>query len=338
MIGRTFFAAGFVLALVACTSVTTMHNGHGNFWTQPGVLRLGEPDEPDNLNPMFGHTAATDLADGLLFSFILRYDDNGNYIPDLATEVPTIANGGVSRDGKTITVHLRHNVRWADGMPVTARDWVFTYHAVMNSRNTVKTRYGWDDIVSAQTPDAYTIIIHIKRPNAAILGLLAMGGSAYPPLPEHLLGRLPDINQASFNEHPLSSGPYMLTTWNHGSSLTFVPNTYYIPNPYLFGNHRLHYAAKLKEIKWLVIPDVTTLFNELRTHDIDVYANVDENSIAHLTAISGITVEKKLIGSWRRLMFNTSKPALRDPRVRLAIAEAVDWNRINATVYHGYNR
>jgi peptide/nickel transport system substrate-binding protein len=130
----------------------------------------------------------------------------------------------------------------------------------------------------------------------------------------------------------------MLATWDHGSSLIFVPNPYYVQNQNLRGQKKSRYVAKLKKIVWLVIPDVTTLSNELRTHDIDVYADVDENSIARLSDISGITARQKLIGNWRRLMFNTSKPLLHDRRVRLAIAEAIDWNRINATVYHGYNR
>jgi peptide/nickel transport system substrate-binding protein len=90
---------------------------------------------------MYAHTAASDAIVGLLFSFILRYDAEGNYIPDLATQVPTLRNGGISRDGKTIVVHLRKGVVWADGAPLTAADWLFTYHAVANPLNAVKTTY-----------------------------------------------------------------------------------------------------------------------------------------------------------------------------------------------------
>ena len=210
---RTLAILAALLGLAACGRAPGNANGGRHPWTIPGVVRLGEVAEPDSLNPMFGHTEATDIAGGLLFSYLLRYDDAGNYIPDLATAVPTLANGGIAADGKTIVLHLRKGARWSDGAPLTARDWLFTYAAVKNPANNTKTAYGWDDIASASAPDDATLIVHLKRPNAAMLGLFAMGGSAYPPLPAHLLARLPNINTAPFNRAPISSSPYVLKAW-----------------------------------------------------------------------------------------------------------------------------
>src|ERR1700690_3036849 len=139
---------------------------------------------------MYAHTNAADTISGLLFSFLLRYDARGDYVPDLATQVPTIRNGSISRDGMRIVVHLRHGIVWADGAPLTAADWIFTYRAVMNPANNVKTPYGWDAIASASAPDPYTIEIRLKRPNVGVLGILAMGGAGYAPMPAHLLARL----------------------------------------------------------------------------------------------------------------------------------------------------
>jgi peptide/nickel transport system substrate-binding protein len=323
---RSFLAIACCAAmLAACSKNLTTTAGGPNPWTIHGVLRIGMPDEPDSLNPLFSHSDSSDQVDGMIFSYILRYDDNGNYIPDLATVVPTIQNGGISKDGKTITIHLRKDAKWADGVPLTAADWMFTYSAVFNKNNNTKSLYGWDDIASAKAPDPYTIVVRLKAPMAAFIGTLAPGN--YPPLPKHILGNLPQINTATFNEKPLSSGPFMLTAWNHGSSLEFVPNPYYFRG-----------RAKLNKVIWKVIPDVNTIFNQLRTHDIDVYPTVDENSISQLGSIPGITVTKKLIADWRRLLFNTNRPLLKDVRVRLAIAEAVNWKNINDTVYHGCNQ
>ena len=69
-------------------------------------------------------------------------------IPDLALTVPTTQNGGISSDGRTITLHLRHGVTWSDGAPLTAADWLFTYHAVLNPRNNTKLelRLGHDRV------------------------------------------------------------------------------------------------------------------------------------------------------------------------------------------------
>jgi len=329
MTGRSVAAVlALAIAFAGCArSQNASSGGARNPWTVPGVLRLGEDEEPDSLNLMFAHTAASDAIAGLLFSFVLRYDPRGNLIPDLATEVPTLRNGGISRDGRRIVVHLRRGVVWADGAPLTAADWLFTYRAVMNPANNVKTRYGWDVIASATAPNPYTIDIRLKRPNVAVLGILGMGGAAYPPLPAHLLAKLTNINAVSFNDRPLSSGPYVLKQWNHGTSLVFTPNPRYFRG-----------VPKLKEVVWRVVPDVNTLFNELATHEIDVYPNVSPNAIPRLPSVSGIRVDRRLIADWRHLGINMSRPLLADVRVRQAIARAVDWKRIHDTVFHGIDR
>ncbi len=315
------------LILGACTKTGTTQVGGHNPWTIPGEVRVGNSDEPDGLNPMFAHTDASDQVAGLIFASLLKYDDNGNFIPDLAVDVPTYANGGLSKDGKTITIHMRKGLRWSDGTPLTSKDWMFTYSAVRNPRNNIKGLFGWDDIASANAPNDTTIVIHLKQPNSTIMGLLAFGGDAYPPLPAHILASLPDINRAPFNGKPISSGPFILQQWNHGSSLVFVPNPYYYRGP-----------PHVKKILWKVIPNTSTLFNELQTHDVDVLIGVNENDIDRLSQLSGITVIKKLIANWRHMEFNLKNPILADQRVRLAIAEGVDWKQINDKTYHGYNQ
>ena len=324
---KAFAALCFVsLVLTGCSrGGAPVRSGGHNPWTVPGTIRVGNSDEPDSLNPLYSHNAAADEVDGLIYSSILRYDQNGNYIPDLATMVPSLRNGGISKDNRTITIHLRHDATWADGVPLTARDWVFTYRTVMNPANNVKTTLGWDNIAFVRTPDPYTIVVRLKQPNAAFLGNLAFGGAAYPPLPQHILGRLHDLNRAEFNRNPLSSGPYVLRQWSHGSFLSFDPNARYFR-----GTPKVH-------VLWKIVPDGNTLFNLLQTHEIDVELGVNENDVARLNNIAGITIVKRLIANWRHMGINVDRPLLRDVRVRLALAEGVDWARINDTIYHGYN-
>jgi peptide/nickel transport system substrate-binding protein len=196
----------------------------------------------------------------------------------------------------------------------------------MNPRNNTKTRNGWDDVAAIDVPDRYTVVVHLKQPNSAILAGLfgGGGGSSYPPLPEHLLGRLPDLNHADFNRRPISSGPWLLKTWTHGAALTFTPNaTYWRGGP------------KLHELQWKIVPNDETLLTQLQTHDIDVYDPVPENQLGQLAAIPGITTATRLVANWRHLDMNVRNPILRDVRVRRAIAQAVDWDRMNATIYHG---
>lgn len=318
-----------VALLAGCTRAGTQtagSNGGRNPWTIAGTLRLGTNQEPDNLNPMFAHTAETDEQDQLIFAPLMRYDDKGEFYPELATQVPTYQNGGISKDGKTITVHMRRGVKWADGAPLTARDWLFTYHAVTNKANNTKSLFLWDDIASVTLPDDYTIVIKLKAPNADFIGNLASGGAAYPPLPEHLLGKLPDLNRAPFNSAPLSSGPWILQKWNHGSSLEYVPNPNYWRGP-----------PKLKHLTVKILPNADTELAQFQTHEIDVFPAVNEDQVDRVKAIPGTVAQQILNANWRHMSMNTAKPLLHDSRVRLAIAEAVDWDRILATIYHGIN-
>lgn len=315
------------LALAGCTRTSGVATNGRHPWTRPGVVRIGSSDEPDNLNPMFAHTDATDQIDALIFAPVFRYDPRGEFVPELATEVPTYRNGGISKDSKTITLHWRRGVRWSDGAPLTARDLRFTWRAVMNKSNNTKATYGWDDIAAIDLPDDLTAIVHLKKPNADVLGIFGGGGgSAYPPLPEHLLASLADLNTAAFNAKPISSGPWLLAAWNHGSSLEFTPNATYWRG-----------APKLHAIAWKIVPNPDTLLAELRTHEIDVDPSVDDAQVERLAAIEGVRIVRHPSANWRRLAINCSRPALADVRVRRAIAEAVDWNRLNATVYHGIN-
>lgn len=315
-----------VLLLAACTRVQSTATGGRNSWTIPHELRIGIPDEPDNLNPMFAHTAETDEVDQLILAPLFRYDDRGEFYPELATELPTYANHGISADGRTIVVHMRRGVVWSDGAPLDARDWMFTYRAVMNARNNTKLLFGWDNIASVRLVDRYTFIVKLKEPDADFLGLLAVGGSAYPPLPEHVLGKLPDLNRAPFNDAPLSSGPYLLERWNHGSSLEFVPNSRYWRG-----------KPKLTHLTLKVIPNTETLFAQLQSHEIDVYPGVDDTQIDRMKALPGIAYRTSLVANWKHLGINMRRPGLRELPVRLAIAQGVDWKRINDTDYRGIN-
>ena len=176
-------------------------------------------------------------------------------------------------------------------------------------------------------PDNDTVIVHLRDPYAAILGIFALGGAGFPPLPEHLLGKLVDLNHAPFNELPISSGPYVLTKWNHASSLEFEANTHYWRG-----------TPAIAHLTYRIIPSADTLFAALRTHEIDVDVDsITESQIAQLGTLTGYATQKRMVGNYRHISINTKKPLLSDVRVRRAIAEAVDWDRLNATVFHGYN-
>jgi peptide/nickel transport system substrate-binding protein len=329
--GRRVAAACMLSALIAiagCTRVSTTPGAGGlHPWTQPDNLRLASTDEPDSLNKLFANSDASDQVANLISAPIFRYDDAGNYVPEMALTVPTLQNGGISRDGRTIVLHLRHGMQWQDGAPLDGRDLRFTWQAVMNPRNNTRLRSGWDDITAIDLPNDDTAVVHLRESYAAILGIFALGGAGYPPLPAHLLAKLPDLNHAPFNAQPLSSGPYVLTRWNHGASLEFDANPHYWRG-----------KPAIAHITYRIIPNADTLFNALITHEVDVDVDsITETQIARLGLLTGYATQKRLVANYRLITFNTAKPTLGDVRVRRAIAEAVDWDRLNATVFHGYN-
>jgi len=313
-------------AVAACSPARNAPAGGRAPWTQAGHLRYGSAYEPDSLNPLLANTQASNDVEYAIFEPCFRYDANGELVPAAVTRVPTTANGGISRDGKTIVLRFRAGMRWSDGAPYDARDLAFTWRAVMNPRNNTRATTGWDDITAIDVPDPLTARVHLRAINAGILGTFALGGAGYPPLPAHLLAGLRDLNHARFNAAPISSGPFVLTAWKHGQSLELAPNPHYWRG-----------APGLRRLSYLFVPNAETLLTEARTHEIDVDESVGETQIPALATIPGVRTTKVLTANWRRLAFNTARPALHDPRVRLAIAEAVDWNRLRHTIFHDYD-
>lgn len=301
--------------------------GGRHAWTLPGHVRYGSPDEPDSLLEFYAHTAASDEVNNLIFAPLFRYDARGDFLPELATEVPTYANGGISKDGKTIVLHFRKNVEWADGAPLTAHDLAFTFALVMNDRTNVKLREGWDDIAKLDVRGDDTAVVYLRRPNADIIGL-CFSGTSYPPLPEHLLAKIPpaDLQRSAYANDPVGSGPFTLEKWNHGASLEFVPNARYWRG-----------RPKLDRFTWKVIPNTETLLAQLQSHEIDVYDGITQPQIAQLKTGDGVRIVHRLVANLKHMTLNMARPNLRDVRVRRAIAEAVDWDRINSDVYHGTN-
>jgi len=126
----------------SCSRVSTQTGEAyaGNSWTKHGILRVAAIDEPDNLNPMVGNQQAEVDLSLLWGAYLYRFNDKDEWVPELATDVPTLANGGISADGLRFTYHLRTAVKWQDGAPFSADDVIFSWQQVMNPRNSVTRR------------------------------------------------------------------------------------------------------------------------------------------------------------------------------------------------------
>jgi peptide/nickel transport system substrate-binding protein len=314
---RLLCAAGAIALLASgCTSGTRGNNGD--------TVVVAQQWEPMSLNPMLENGTSSTEWGLLLFQYLVKFDDTGQMIGDAATQVPSLTNGGISPDGRTVTYHLRKNLRFADGVPLTARDCVWSIGAVLNPDNNAQSRYGYDRVVSAQAPDPYTLVLHLKEPFGPLMTLV-LAPQGFPILPEHVLSRYHDINHVDFNQHPIGSGPYVVTQWNRGDRVEMRPNPYYYRG-----------APKIPHLIVRFVPDTNTAINLLHTREADgFFDNQDRETYPELRQIPGIVTTATPMNAVGAIIFNTQDPLTSDARVRHALAEAMNVPAMVEKTYRG---
>ena len=322
---RPAMAVALAAALVSggCSKVSS-GAGNGNPWTIHGVVRIGAYEDLDNLNPVLSDELYATNVFQLIYSGLIDYDDHGNPVPDLAIAVPTQQNGGISADGKTITYHLRRGVRWSDGAPLTSADVRFTWQQILNPRNNVSYRYPFDQARSVETPDPYTVVVHLDAPSAPFVANFMRNGSIGSIIPKHLLDGYADLNHVAFNTKPVGSGPFLMRRWDPGSMIDLVPNPLYFRG-----------APKLAEIQYRIIPNQNTLLTQIESHSIDIYLHAEESQYAVLEKVPGYRVTAVPNLDYEHVAFNCARPPFDDVRVRQAFAYAIDWKRLNDDAYLG---
>ena len=160
-----------------------------------------------------------------------EFDENNEPFPRLVTEIPSIENGGVSADGRVITMHLRKDIKWSDKTPLTADDFIFTWQMAVSPKNAVSTSYPYDKVESITAPDPQTVVVTFTDPFAPWLATLWHG-----ILPAHILKPVYDaegtIDNADWVKKPtVGCGPYLLAEWESGSFARFVRNENYWGTP-----------------------------------------------------------------------------------------------------------
>ncbi|MBV8375202.1 MAG: peptide ABC transporter substrate-binding protein [Candidatus Eremiobacteraeota bacterium] len=298
-------------ALISCT-----HAGENAAPT--GELRIAIPINPTQLNPILAQNSIENFADGLIFDLLVTQDERHRQVPDLAAVVPTVANGGISKDGLTITYHLRHGVRWQDGYPFSSRDVKFTWEAIMNRDNNVVSHRGYDQVAFVDTPDPYTVVFHMKRLFApAIDTIFGESDTPFRILPAHLLAKYANVNQVPFNAAPVGTGPFTFGRWFRGDRIILKAN----PN-YFRG------APRLRGITLLIIQDDNTTESEVRSRDVDLALEIPATIYRDLANAPSVVRQLVQAPLYESIDFNLTRPPLNDPRVRRALVLAMDRNTI----------
>ena len=232
--------------------------------------------EPDSIVPYFSHMPFAIWVTQLTLVGLGEWDDQNNLVPELAAEIPTPENGGVSEDGLTITWKLKDCLFWSDGIPLTSEDIKFTWEAIIDSGNAPVSRTGYDKIVSIDTPDPLTAVITFSEPYAPWQTLFTQGpNNRGAILPKHALDGQTALEGNDFIHQPtIGSGPFVITEWVSGDFITLLPN----PNFYAG-------RAKLDQLQIRFVPDSARALGALKTRAVDWYPNFSEADISTIAAL-----------------------------------------------------
>ena len=309
------------LALVCSCSPAAQHAPGGG---SGDTLVVAQQREPASLNPALENGTSSTQWGELLFQYMVKYDDRGQLVGDAATAVPTLQNGGIAKDGMTIIYHLRPGLKFADGVPLTAQDAAWSVDAINDPRNNPQSRFAYDVVRKAEARDDTTLVLHLKRPFAPLLTVV-LAPQGFPILPKHLLAHLPDFNHIPFNSMPLGSGPYVVTKWTRGDRVQMRANPYYYAG-----------KPKIEHIDVRFVPDPNTAMNLLRTGEVGgEFTDQALGNYPLLQKIPGVHVERTPMNAVGSIIFNTRDPLTSDPRVRHALAMAIDVPSMMQKTYRG---
>ena len=290
------------------------------------TVRFNVAADPANLNPLFARgdpgNSEQQLAH-LAFEPFFDLDARGRAVPELVTAVPTLANGGVSRDGRTIVYHLRPSARWSDGPAVTSKDVLFTLRAILDPRNPVASREGYDLIDRADALDGRTVRLHLRRAWAPAVATFFSGGlSPQYVLPEHVLAAEVPLERAPFDAAPsVGDGPFRFAFWARGDRIVYVANDRYWRGP-----------PAVKRVEVRIVPDPQTNLTMLQSGTLDFNLIAPGQQAALARAVAQLAFAYAPTGIVAGIALNLAHPPLDDARVRVALARSIDRAAISAKI------
>lgn len=274
-----------------------------------------------NLNSAVQSGIVTGFPGAQLFASPLRYDENWDPQPYLAE------SWEVSEDGLTVTLNLRKNAKFHDGVPITSEDVAFSVDVIKNN-HPFKSMFA--PVERVETPDPYTAVLKLSKPHPALM--LAMSGQLMSIIPKHIYGDVP-INEVKThprnNADVVGSGPFKLVEFKNGEHVILER----------FDDFFMDGRPYLDRIVLRIITDPAARAIAYENGELDMGAFESlPRIINRLKEVDGLTVTPEGyggIGPLDWLAMNTTKGPLRDVRVRKAIAYAVDKKFIHNALMQG---
>jgi peptide/nickel transport system substrate-binding protein len=332
--------AGWVLAVLVL-GLALSACGQAEAPAEESQIVITVPDDPPSFNGLVTDAGWDSLVMELVLLSLTDIDPQGQVFPELAADLPSVENGDVVYDEETgamdVTWHLRQDVVWADGEPVTADDVLFTWEAISSPEGGIWLQ-GSDYIDSLEKIDDYTFVIHYTSVYPGYL--TQFGGDQVVIWPEHYCDASQGFVAWDCNRQPLSDGPYLLEEWEAGDHLTFVRNPRYFEAD----------KPSIDRIVVRVVPEPAVRRAMLSQGDSDVDVWLPESSVSQLSGDPNVVVSIAPTSRWVFRLFpnlvargttdpsGAPHPAFSDVRVRRAMRLAIDVDTIMNDVFLGYGQ
>jgi peptide/nickel transport system substrate-binding protein len=305
-----------------------------------GPLRILSWQGPTILNGHFSSGSKDQLAARLFYEPLATYDIDGSLYPVLATEIPSVANGGVARDGLSVTWKLKRGVTWHDGEPLTADDVVFTWDMMRDPDAAAFTIGTYQPIKLARKIDSHTVRLEFAKPTPAWQD--AFVGEAVLPRKHFAAYMGAKSRDAPANLKPIGSGPYRLVDFKPGDMVRAEANAnYHMPNRPHFDTIEIKGGGDSVSAARAVLQTGEYDLAWLLQIEDDVLQRMEDAGRGRVNIATGGDVEYMMLNHadpWTEVNGERSSPAskhpfLLDPAVRTALAHLVDRSSAQKYVY-----
>jgi peptide/nickel transport system substrate-binding protein len=277
----------------------------------PGTVVFLIDSSPANLDPRVGTDGQSEHIDELIFDGLVARDASFHF-------TPALAQSWDQPDPTTLVFHLRDNVRFHDGRPLTSRDVVWTINSMRDGTVISPKAATYAAVDSLEAPDARTVTFHLKHADNFLLTNLSTGA----------MGIVPQGSGRDFWHLPIGTGPFRFVRQQIDQDVVLERN------PISWGQ-----SPKLDRIRFAVVPDSITQSLELEKGSGDVAVNsVPMDSLRVLAQRPHLEIDASPGTQIQYVAFNLRDPLLQDARVRQAISCAIDRDLIIKSLMDGYAR
>ncbi|HET6185313.1 MAG TPA: peptide ABC transporter substrate-binding protein [Acetobacteraceae bacterium] len=306
-----------------------------------GPLRVLWWQAPTLLNPHFAVGTKDQEASRIFYEPLAGWDPDGNLVPILAASIPTVENGLLAEDGKSVTWKLKKGVTWHDGKPFTADDCVFTAAYCADPATAAYDIATYKDIKVSKLDD-YTVKIEFPRPTPYWAD--AFVGARGMILPQHAFGDYKGANsrQAPANLAPIGTGPYMFVEFRPGDMVSGKLNpNYHEPNRPYFDTIEMKGGGDAVSAARAVLQSGEYDYAWNLQVENEILQRLVKAGQGRIEIIPGGNIEHIQINftdPWKevdgqRSALGTKHPFFSDPAVRQAMNMLVDRNAVHEYIY-----